>query len=101
MKIVELEWDVESVTNVMFKNKSTNIKSFSGLRNQHENTALVKVEGCANKDDSAWYVGKKCAYVYRVSVSKYLWSRSNVIESYFEYQTSRSEQISKIKREIA
>merc|ERR1712080_220083 len=36
-----------------------------GLRNQHENTALVKVEGCANKDDSAWYVGKKCAYVYR------------------------------------
>merc|ERR1712018_466546 len=36
-----------------------------GLRNQHENTALVKVEGCANKGGSAWYVGKKCAYVYR------------------------------------
>jgi ribosomal protein L35AE/L33A len=38
-----------------------------GLRNQHENTALVKVEGCANKDDSKWYIGKRCAYVYRVS----------------------------------
>merc|ERR1711981_180299 len=30
-----------------------------GLRNQHENTALLKVEGCAGKDDSKWYVGKK------------------------------------------
>ena len=43
------------------------IFSFKGLRNQHENTALVKVEGCANKDDSKWYIGKRCAYVYRVS----------------------------------
>ena len=43
-----------------------------GLRNQHENTALLKVEGCEGKDDAGWYVGKKCAYVYRVRHLHYL-----------------------------
>merc|ERR1712018_817040 len=29
------------------------------------NTALLKVEGCAGNDDAKWYIGKRCAYVYR------------------------------------
>ena len=38
-----------------------------GLRAQHETTALLRVEGAKNKDDGKYYVGKRCAYVYKVS----------------------------------
>merc|ERR1711915_945 len=36
-----------------------------GQRNQHENTALLKMGGCGSKEDASWYIGKRCAYVYK------------------------------------
>lgn len=43
-----------------------------GLRNQHENVALLKVDGCDSKSDSWFYVGKRVAYVYRVRIALFL-----------------------------
>merc|ERR1711881_550882 len=36
-----------------------------GLKQQHENQAIVKLEGVSNKEDCQWYLGKRVAYVYK------------------------------------
>jgi large subunit ribosomal protein L35Ae len=42
---------------------------FSGYRRNHrhqqEQTALLKIDGVVNPQDAHFYLGKRCAFVYR------------------------------------
>ena len=43
-----------------------------GQRQQHPQTSILKIQGSLTRDDGAYYVGKKCAYVYKVIKCKLL-----------------------------
>lgn len=50
-----------------------------GLRKQHVNQALIKLENVHSKEEAEFYFGKRIAYVYRASKKDKLGSKFRVI----------------------
>lgn len=42
-----------------------------GLRNQYEHTSLIKIDHVKEKKDTAFYLGKRICFIYKVSWAKY------------------------------
>ncbi|ELP88365.1 60S ribosomal protein L35A, putative [Entamoeba invadens IP1] len=41
-----------------------------GQRNIYPNVAILHIDGVNMKEDTAFYLGKRCAYIYKVAVKK-------------------------------